>query len=136
MEIKVFLTADFANIDNSGKLNILGIFDSIFAKTFPAIHPQLYIVTKVVFDWGEFGEDRNLVYKLFDPDGKQLMSVDRPFNVPSPKFGQTSEMNFITALRDFPFERPGSYELRLFVDKDYKAVAKIEVKELPPRDEA
>lgn len=133
MHVKVFLIADFANTDNAGKLNILGIFTALYAANFPAIHPQLHIVTKLAFDWAEFGQERELIIKLFDPDAKQMAVISRPFQIPSPKLGQVAEMNFIVGIRDIAFSQPGSYEFRLFVDKDQKDIQTLEVVQLPPQ---
>lgn len=55
MKIELFTFCDFAQ-DNNGKLGIMGTFDTIFARTFPCIHPQLSVVIRLRFDLWEFTE--------------------------------------------------------------------------------
>ena len=47
MELTLALLADYANISREGKLNIMGIFEQIFALSFPAVHAQLQLVLRL-----------------------------------------------------------------------------------------
>ena len=51
MEVKVALLADGANVSREGKLNLLGIFDTLFARSFPTTHPRELVA---VVEGGEF----------------------------------------------------------------------------------
>src|SRR6266516_902993 len=46
MEVKLALLADGANVSREGKLNLLGIFDTLFARSFPTTHPQMQLVIR------------------------------------------------------------------------------------------
>ena len=46
MELSLALLADGANLSREGKLNLFGIFDTIFARTFPTTHPQMQLVLR------------------------------------------------------------------------------------------
>ena len=39
MKVELFALCDFAS-DYGGKLTVVGIFDSIFTKQMPAVHPR------------------------------------------------------------------------------------------------
>jgi len=53
MKIELFTFCDFAQ-ENSGKLTIVGTFDTIVSRNFPCIHPQLSVVIRLRFDLWEF----------------------------------------------------------------------------------
>lgn len=48
--MRVFLLADFANLDSGHKLNIIGAFNTIWVKNFPAVHSAIYLVAKIAAD--------------------------------------------------------------------------------------
>jgi hypothetical protein len=53
MRTEIFTFCDFAQ-ENSGKLTIVGTFDTIIARNFPCVHPQLAVVIRIRFDLWEF----------------------------------------------------------------------------------
>jgi hypothetical protein len=53
MKIELFTFCDFAQ-ENSGKLTIVGTFDTIISRNFPCVHPQLSVVIRIRFDIWEF----------------------------------------------------------------------------------
>ncbi|GHU21184.1 hypothetical protein FACS1894172_16620 [Spirochaetia bacterium] len=53
MKIEIFTFADFAQ-ENSGKLTVVGTFDTIVSHSFPCVHPQLSVVIRLRFDMWEF----------------------------------------------------------------------------------
>lgn len=59
MKIIFSVLADAANITREGKLNILGIFDSIQAQQFPVTHPpQRQLVMRFEGDRAEAGKSK------------------------------------------------------------------------------
>jgi len=55
MKLTLFLAADYANITREGKLNVMGIFNDIYARTFPARHSSMHLVAKLGAELGEYG---------------------------------------------------------------------------------
>jgi hypothetical protein len=47
MELLTILAADYANIAQGGKLNVMGIFRNINALKFPAKHSSMTLVVKL-----------------------------------------------------------------------------------------
>jgi uncharacterized protein DUF6941 len=41
MDVQVAVLADYANVAAGDKLNVMGIFDTVFAPTLPTVHPAL-----------------------------------------------------------------------------------------------
>jgi hypothetical protein len=121
MRINLFLLADYANISEDKKLNIMGIFTEINAYQFPIRHSSMHLVLSMSPDIGEFGENRTLRFRLFDPDGKEIFSLPLPCSIPNPQHGRKPTINFVVNLRDVIFPVPGPYNLVLQLDKDQKA---------------
>jgi hypothetical protein len=120
MELRLFLLADYANLSQEGKLNVMGIFDRINANRFPARHPEMYIVVRLRAELGEGDETRTLTIKLLDEDGAQIGAVSQEFQMSPAKSGYMPEANFMINLRDVMFPQPGRYEFVLLVDKESK----------------
>ncbi len=58
MKIIFSVLADSANITREGKLNILGIFDSIQVQQFPVTCPQMQFVMRFEADRAEAGKSK------------------------------------------------------------------------------
>ena len=55
MRVDLALLADAATVDSAGKLNILGIFDSITSTRFPAKHGLISLVLRFAAGWSRPG---------------------------------------------------------------------------------
>ena len=76
MNIQVAVLCDAATDDN-GKMNLLGAFDTIYARELPATHPQCSVALRVTFFSGDEGK-RNLRLNFVDADGHSIMPQDFP----------------------------------------------------------
>lgn len=131
MQVKLFLLADFANRDAAGKENILGVFSRINPPDFPYTHDAMYLVIRLVAELGEMVEKRRLRVILCDEDGNELANMEADFQVPHSEQGIRPEMSFILVLRNLELDKPGSYEFRLFIDKDQKETLPLVVSQVP-----
>ena len=71
MEVDLAVIADAANVSQEGKLNILGVFDTIWAREFPFRHATMVLVVRVRADFTE-GGGHPLEVRLVDADGAQI----------------------------------------------------------------
>jgi len=130
MEIVTFLAADYANIADHGKLNVMGIFANIYAQIFPAQHPSMFLVIKLRPQLGEYGKERKITILLQDADGKELLSLSNDIKIPEITQGNIPEVNAILQFNNIVFEKPGIYRFVLLVDKDHKGALDIHVSQL------
>jgi hypothetical protein len=130
MRLVLFLAADYANVTGDGKLNVMGVFNEIYAYNFPARHSAMHIVVKLMGELGEYDQKRNLIVKLLDPDGNQIVDLSVEVNIPSPKSGRKSEVNAIFGIGDIIFPKPGPYQFVALVDKDHKGELTIYVNKI------
>jgi hypothetical protein len=132
MELLTILAADYANIAQGGKLNVMGIFRNINAPSFPAKHLSMTLVIKLAADLGEY-EERTLKIKLMDSDGIELMEMAAPIKFPPPEGGKRPEINAILQINEIVFPKPGRYQFSVFVDKDYKGSLSIDLVQQTPQ---
>jgi hypothetical protein len=119
MEIEVFSLCDAATGD-SGKLNILGAFDSIFVRKLPAIHSQCSIALRLRYRRSEEGTHEVNV-NIVDEDGKHIvpplkgkMELRMRSNVSS------SSANLILSLNGLKFDKAGEYSIDLLIDGEQR----------------
>ena len=58
MHLDFAVVADYALVDQSGKMSVLGIFQHIWVPQFPAMHPRLHLVLRLKGRRTEIGEHR------------------------------------------------------------------------------
>jgi len=128
MQLDFFLIADYANITIDGKLNVMGVFNSIHSTQFPTVHPEMYLVAKLSASPSEYGSKRKLSVKLLDEDAQLINSLlEREIEVPHGKEGRIAEIRQILRLTGLSFPKPGTYEFSILVDNDQKGIQTIRV---------
>ena len=130
MILSLFLVADYANITREGKLNVMGIFNDIYAQTFPARHSSMHLVAKLGAELGEYGQTRDFTVKLLDADANPIFDLAGQFQVPTGRQGRKPEVNLILELKDIVFPKEGTYQFVLLVDKDHKGELSLYVNRL------
>ena len=131
MDVKLALTADYANVSQDGKLNVMGIFSRVMAQQFPATHPLMHLVLVFTADASEKGRTREVRIRLVDDDGKALMDINGSFQVPeSPEL--RVEMQQIFALQMLQFPNAGQYAFHILVDGRSRATLPLEIAHTPP----
>ncbi len=130
MNIQVAVICDAA-ADYGGKLNILGAFDTIFANSFPATHPQCAIALRLVFQRIEEGSHK-LRMNFVDADGRFVMpSIDLPVDVVFPTDASDLVRNFIFNIQQLKFDAPGQYAIDLALDGRQEASILLRVQQQP-----
>src|SRR5574341_1145002 len=130
MKLLAFLAADYANIEQSGKLNVMGIFNDINATAFPVKWPSMHVVVKLGAELGETQATRRVTIKLIDEDGHELVDLSRDIELGPSRAGRMPEFNFIVGLNDIVFPAPGRYEFVVLVDHDSKGEIPIYVNQI------
>jgi len=127
MKLLTILTADYANIAEGGKVNVMGIFRFIKASSFPARHSQMSLIIKLEAEFGEEGQERALSVKLCDAEGNKIFESVGKINMPKGGVGLRPEVNVIMNIRDLIFPKPGMYDFVVMIDKDFKGSCNLEV---------
>lgn len=130
MQVPLALLADYANISVEGKLNLMGAFDVIHARQFPALHPQMHLVFRIEANPAEAGSTRKLEIKLMAEDGQTLLSLEAELRLeakdPTP-LGEMLRSNHIIGLQAVRFEKPGAYQFAILINGDVKAIVPLKI---------
>jgi Family of unknown function (DUF6941) len=127
MKVTFAVLADAANTTREGKLNILGIFDSIQAKEFPVIHPQMQLVMRFEADSAESGKAKKVEVRLMDGDGKNLFVLSGDFALGRGRPGEAIGSNHILTINMLKFECPGDYEFKILINDELKSEVPLKV---------
>ena len=131
MEVKLALLADGANVSREGKLNLLGIFDTLFARSFPTTHPQMQLVIRFEAAIREAGSTRQVEIQLVAGDGGILFRLPGTLTVQQHGgLGDTIRMDHVLTLNHVQFERPGRYRFDVLVDGRVAAAVPLQVEEI------
>jgi len=133
MEATLALLADGANVERGGKLNLLGVFDQVYADKFPYFHPEMYVVVRLTAGPAEFGRKKSFEISLLDPDGKLIGTMKGKGEVPQPANATRASLEIVMRLVNVPFEKSGHYAVSVLVGGDEKASIPLEVIERKPK---
>lgn len=132
MDVNLALLADSANISREGKLNLLGIFNLIYAQSFPAVHPNMHLVVSFSTTNAEAGRTKQVEIQFLGPDGNKIGSITGKFVVPKGEPGYPIQVNHIVPIPPLKFEKPGDYAFSIFVNEELKKEASLRVLPLKP----
>jgi len=122
MQIELFSLCDAATAD-AGKMNILGIFDTINTTKMPAVHPQCTIALRLRFSAMEAGA-HNIQVDFVNADGKYIIpSAKGRINVNISKDSMSGIANLILNIQGLKLEKYGEYAVRLAVDGRQEGVS-------------
>src|SRR5437867_11776402 len=72
MHLDFAVVADYAIVDQAGKLSVLGVFQHIWVQQFPAMHPRLHLVLRLKGERTEIGE-HSVEIRLVDEQGTEIL---------------------------------------------------------------
>ena len=117
MKLTAAFLADAAQV-TAGKLYVLGgAFDTITARTFPAVHRSVAVVLVVEVGPGDRNRDLEIRIQLLDEDGGDLgveskgnLRVGAPSALPA---GASSLVPLVSAFGNIRFPEAGGYVFRV-----------------------
>jgi Family of unknown function (DUF6941) len=132
MDITLTVLADGANISREGKLNILGIFNTVHVQSFPGGLAQCFLVVRLAPDVEEKGTRQRIVFRLTDPDGKWVNELTVEMQVPAEGPPGSPETDLIIPAAPLVrFEREGPHELKIFINDEERRAIKLAAIRIP-----
>lgn len=113
MKVALAALADAANVSENGKLNLLGVFDSIQSAEFPAAHPAMAFAFRLRAEHKDQQQIHHLRVTLLDMDGNELFATDGQVEIGRMEPGRFQHANQIINVRGARFEQPGRYRFRI-----------------------
>ena len=120
METEIFTLCDYAQ-DLSGKLVIVGTFDSIRSKVFPfTYHKNCSIVSRLRFAEEEIGNHSFKIIFINDEEKNIIPPLQGNIQIKKAEVGRHSTINIVLNLNNTKFEHPGRYSIQLYIDNEWK----------------
>jgi hypothetical protein len=130
MHLDFSVVADYALVDQAGKISVLGIFQHIWVQQFPAMHPRLHLVLRLKGRRTEIGEHAVQI-RLLDEIDAEILGGNGNVTFAEPPAGVTDIEAAAILVFDVPFPHPGLYRFEIVVDGERKATVPITVSQLP-----
>ncbi len=116
MEIEIFTLCDAATKDSSGKLNILGAFNTINVIQTPTTHPFCALAIKLRFEKIEEG-NKTMKISFVDADGKSVLpTLEQNFTVKVPPDESTANVSLALIIPQLKLENFGDYSIGIAID--------------------
>lgn len=131
MEVKLGLLAEYANVAQDGKLNVMGIFDRVMATQFPVTHPSMYLVLLFSAGAAEWKMKKELQIRLMDQDGAALLNINGQIEVPEGR-GTHVDWPQIVALQMMQFKAAGSYEFHVLINQETRRIIPLNLELAAP----
>ncbi|MBF0593655.1 MAG: hypothetical protein HQL22_01660 [Candidatus Omnitrophica bacterium] len=114
MIVEIFSLCDAATSD-SGKLNLLGAFDVINVKQFPAVLAHCSVAVRLRFFASEQG-DHHIEVRFIDADGKSILPpAGGSIKVELPQGQRSAAFNLVLNIPGLKIDAAGDYALELRV---------------------
>ncbi|MEO5712900.1 MAG: hypothetical protein ABIT37_05370 [Luteolibacter sp.] len=114
MQCEIFTLCDAATV-TAGKMSLLGSFDSLGARSFPARHHQCAVACKLRLDEADSGE-HELVIRIIDPDGNDVLEPSRTAFHKTIGEDRTSVHLHIWQINGFRLPKHGEFYIDLILD--------------------
>jgi hypothetical protein len=126
MDVTLAVLADFANTSADGKLNILGIFDTVYAEQYPAAHPEMKLVVRFRIHPAEIGQQKHIEIQLRTDQGQRLFQFTIELDLVEPKerqlpAGEMIATDSILGINGLRIAAAGTYEVVILVTGEVKA---------------
>ncbi len=130
MHLDFAVIADYALVDQAGKLSVLGIFQHVWVQQFPAMHPRLHLVLRLKGKRTEIGEHQVQI-KLLDEQDTEVLGGNGAVNFAEPPAGVTDIEAGAILVFDVPLPHAGAYRFEITVDGETKAAVPLTASQLP-----
>ncbi len=112
LQIDFAVLADYALIDQHGKLSVLGMFQHVWVEQFPTLHTKTHLVLRVSGRRTEIGQHHIRIRFLAD-DGEELLGGDGTVQFGEPPAGVTEIEAGAVLVFDVPLPRAGLYHFQI-----------------------
>jgi len=112
----------------------MGIFDTIFSTTFPCVHPEMMLITKIDAEIADSSlKERELTIQFVDEHSVEILAINGQFNFKNFITGELATAQSNIRLRNLPFKSPGNYAFKIIIDGEEKREIPLKVREIPKK---
>jgi hypothetical protein len=129
MRVEIFALCDYS-AEYGGKMVVLGIFDTLFARELPAVHHHCCVAARLRFERIEEGQKR-IRMTLSDADGKLVgPPIEMSYEVVASPEGHSATLQVIGNINGLRLEDYGEFSFDLAVNGRHEASIPLFVKPL------
>jgi hypothetical protein len=127
VEIPLAAVAEYALLDQRGKLSVVGLIDVLGAMSFPVTQPQMFLCLRILCRQIEAGTKHKLSARLQDSDGKEVIPMLRTeFQVPKgDPSGVPLAVQVVLQMQGVVFMKPGAHSFEISIDENHRASVPI-----------
>lgn len=122
-QLNYTLLCDDVRQELGGKFSLMGLFEAIYANTFPAVHPRFAIVNEWSGGKGEF----HVKIRLLDTDKKKVVSESETAIT---LFSESQRHRDISIRFNTTFPEAGTYWIETLVDDKQINMVSLAVKQV------
>jgi hypothetical protein len=115
---KIAVLADYANVADGSKLNVMGVFTILHATSVPVLLPQMVVVAQFECEPADAGEKSARV-ALNDADGQELFRLSSQVVIPRDQEGYPALYNQVLVMNNLVLPAFGPYVFQLFIDDEW-----------------
>lgn len=130
LRVDFAVLADYALIDQQGKLSVLGIFENVWVAGFPATHPRTHLVLRVRGRRTEIGR-HDLRIRFVDAGGRELLGGEGTVQFGEPPAGVQEVEAGAVLVFDVPLPAAGRYSFEISVDGGVATQVPLTAGQLP-----
>ncbi len=112
MKLIYALLCDSAFLSIDRKVNIIGVFETINASSFPVNHSKFVLVGSIIPSKNEF----KMAVEIAKAEGKSILNQAQEREVKLPESSETKNFNFIVEIVNTVFPEIGIYNVNLLID--------------------
>ena len=121
------ILCDDVRQEMGGKFSLMGLFESIYANSFPAVHPRFAIVNEWTGGKGDF----KLTIRLLGTNKKDVLSEsDSTMSL----FSETQRHRDIAVRFNTTFSASGTYWIELLLDGEQVALVPLPLQVISPKN--
>lgn len=117
MKLIYALLCDQAFLSLDRKVNIIGVFETINAPSFPVVHPKFTLVGSVEPSKDKF----KMLVDIVDESNKSILNEAQEREVALPKDRGNTNFNFIIEIVNTSFPTSGKFQVRVLIDGEVVA---------------
>jgi hypothetical protein len=131
VKVEILNICDFASADAGGKLNVIGIFNSIRAKEKPVVYGLCALAIRIRFEKAEEGL-KKIRIAFVDADGKPVMPIiETQIQIQFVPWEPTCSAQLVTLLSQLRFPNFGEYSINVAIDGRQEASSPFYVHQAP-----
>ncbi len=115
MNLDFAVLADYALIDQHGKLSIIGIFQHVWVTSFPTVNARTHLVLRVKGRRTEIG-NHSIRIRFVDAEGQELLGGEGTVQFGEPVAGVTELEAGAVLVFDIPLPMAGQYAFEISLD--------------------